>query len=306
MSLAIFRQSLCKLALLPDHRALPVKHIDRNDDHTRQDRQNSARPLSRILVANALVHRDREHGRNPSQEVSRKGVATARRRRVRAVRGDHVVDGGEIDGVVGNAYEKAENHGCDPVDPGRTEGRPREPDQADGLEGSQEQEDLHSAFGLEVIAFLLAGPGVAPDPRQVDDIRDEVGDIDGDDGPRGLEHGEVPGLIHSREALEEDKDECIRKPREQRQEEHDRLPDKHLKWPRPDLTRLLERHPRDLKLVRAVDLESGGGLSAALGLPVDEDGAAALGREEVDYLDRGAEYELDVEEPVPREICRRK
>lgn len=306
MSLSVLRQSLRKLALLPDHRALPVEHIDRNDDHTRQDRQDSARPLSRILVANTLIHRDRKHGRNPSQEIPRKGVATARRRRVRAIRSDHIVDGRKVNGIVRNTNEQTEDHRRDPVDPRRAERRPREADQADGLEGRQEQEDLHAALGLEVVALLLAGARVAPDPRQVNNIRDEISNVDRDDGPRGLEHAEIPRLVDGREALEEDEDEGIRKPGEQREEEDDRLADEHLKGPRPDLARLFQGYARDLELVGAVDLQPGGGLAAALCLPVDEDCAAALGGEEVDYLDRGAEYELDVEEPVPREICRRK
>lgn len=303
MGFAIFGQGLCKLALLPDHRALPVEHIYRDDDHTGQYRQDRARPLGRVLAANALVHGDGKHGADTSQEVPREGVATARRRRVRPVRRDHVVDGGEVDGVVGDADEQAEDHGRDPMHPRRAQRRPGKPDQADGLERRQEQEDLHAPLRLEVFTLLLPGACVAVDPGEVDEVGDEVGDVDGDDGPRGLEHPEVPGLVHHGKTLEEDEDEGIREAREQRQEQNDRFADEHLERTRPDLDGLLHGDARHLELVGPVDLEPRVCFPPALGLLVDEDGAAALGGEEVDELDRGAEYELDVEEPVPREIC---
>lgn len=100
--LAIGCKRLCKLTLLTDPGTLPVEHVDWGDDHTGQTGQHGRRVLDVPLVADVAIHGSCVHGRDTGEQVTREGVTTSRGGRVYTVGSYHVVDGGEVDGVVGD------------------------------------------------------------------------------------------------------------------------------------------------------------------------------------------------------------
>lgn len=119
LPLLVRRQRLREFALLPNIRPLPIEDVNGNCDDDSQARQYRRGPLQFVFcvsVADVGVKGGGIHGRDAGEEVSSEGVATCRGGGVWAVGGDHVVDCGHVDGVVGGADEQGEDHGRDPVD----------------------------------------------------------------------------------------------------------------------------------------------------------------------------------------------
>ena len=69
-----------------------------------------------MAVADVRVKRGRIYGRDTGEEIARETVAAGGGGGVGTVRGDHVVNRGHVDGVVGDGEEHAEDHGGDPMD----------------------------------------------------------------------------------------------------------------------------------------------------------------------------------------------
>jgi len=240
---------LGELAAIPNLRAPPVENVNRNHDQARQRSQDRRRVVHGRVgeVADVVVQRRGVHGRDTSEEVSRPRVATCGRSRVDAVGRDHVVDGGEVDGVVGDADEGREDHRHDPVRDLRALRRPREAEETYGLEWRRPQKPFEAALRDHgVAAVLLAVVRVAPEPRVVGEVGDEVGQVDGDKRPRDGQDAEVPLLVHGLEALEEGEDEGVGEAGEQGEAEHDGLGDQHDPGAHPDGAELFDGDSRRL------------------------------------------------------------
>ena len=139
--LPVRRQRLREFALLPYIRPLPVEDVDGDRDEDGQAGQHRRRPLELELgvpVADVGVEGGRVHGRDAGEEVAGERVAAGRGGGVGSVGGDHVVDRGHVDGVVGGADEHGEDHGGDPVDVVcRSQAGPGEAEEPDRFEGSE-------------------------------------------------------------------------------------------------------------------------------------------------------------------------
>lgn len=96
-------------------------------------------------------------GSDAGEEVTCEAVAARCGGGVGAVGCDHVVDGGEVDGVVCDADEGGEEQGGDPGDAAvRAQARPGEAEQADALERGEEQKEPEALFWLQVLGAEFA------------------------------------------------------------------------------------------------------------------------------------------------------
>ncbi len=96
-----------------------------------------------MSVAHVCVKGRRIHGRYAGEEVTGERVAACCGGGVWPVRGNHVVDGGHVDCVVGSADEHGEDHGGDPVDVVcRSQAGPGETEEPDGFERCEIQEPV--------------------------------------------------------------------------------------------------------------------------------------------------------------------
>lgn len=127
-------QLLRKRTPLPQHGALPVDHIhsrDQNKRNAEEDRRR-VRQMVGVVGAGDVLEEGRSGQRqHTGEEVAGPTVAAGRGCGVRPVRADHVVDGGHVDGVVRDADDGREDHGCDPGD-WWARGGPSEADQSNG------------------------------------------------------------------------------------------------------------------------------------------------------------------------------
>lgn len=187
----------------------------------------------------------------------------------------------------------------------RAHAGPGEAEEADGFEEGEEQERLEAPLGGHGVgAVFLAQVVVAPEPRPVQEVGEEVAGVDGDEGPGHLQRAEAE-VVWERdgEGFEEGEDQRVGESGEEGEEEDDGLADEHFEGAEPDLAGFFERDARRFELVGAVDVGVFAGFAAPLGFTVEEDGRARLGHEEVDGLHGDAEDELDPEIPLPGEVC---
>jgi hypothetical protein len=180
----------------------------------------------------------------------------------------------------------------------RALGRPGEAEQADGFEGSGPKEPFQAALGKHA-ARLVAVVVVAPEPRVVGEVGDEVRQVDRDERPRHRQGAEAPLLVHGLEGLEESEDEGVGESGEQRETQHDRLGDQHDPRAHPDRSEFFERDSGGFQLIWAVDIWVFARLATAFCFFVEDDCCAALGHEEVDRLRAAVEDQLDPEVPAP-------
>ena len=145
--------------------------------------------------------------------------------------------------------------------------------------------------------------GVAPEPRVVRKVRDEVCQVDRDERPSDSESAEAPLLVYGLKTLEECEDERIGETREQRQAQNDGLGDQHDPGTHPDGTELLERDTGCLQFVRTIDVGVLAGLAPSLGLLVEDDCCAGFWHEEVNGLGTAVEDKLNPEVPTPMQDC---
>ena len=142
---------------------------------------------------------------------------------------------------------------------------------------------------------------VPDDPGDITGVRNDIANVDGDEGPGDLQSTKAPLLVHGLEALLEGKDEGVGKPRQQRAGQDNRFAHEHLVRADHGNGKLVEGDSGVLDLIGTVDVGVLPRLAASLGLLVHDYGGAALGHEEVEGLGSGSEDELDPEVPVPRE-----
>ena len=104
--LPIRLQSLGELASGPDLRSLPIEDVDGDCHQDGQAAKNGARPLEMESATDIGVHRCCIHGLESSEQISRKPIASRRRRRVFSISGNHVVDGSHVDAVISNSDQE--------------------------------------------------------------------------------------------------------------------------------------------------------------------------------------------------------
>ena len=181
------------------------------------------------------------------------------------------------------------------------EGRPGEAKQADRFQWRQEQQPLEPALGRDrIVAVTRADLLVAPEPGEVREVGDGVGEVDGDEGPGLGEGAEAPTLlVHDGEALKEGEDKSVRETGQQRQAEDDGLAQQHVEGAKQDCASFLHRDAGLLQFVGAVDVGVLARLATLLGDLIHDDGGAGLGHKEDDKLDGTTEDELNPEEPAP-------
>lgn len=108
---------LGKLAAISDLRTPPVEDVNGDDNQAGQGAEDGRRIVDGRVgeVADVVVQRRSVHGRDTRKEVASPCITACGRGGVDAVGRDHVVDRGEVDGVVCDADEGGENHGHNPV-----------------------------------------------------------------------------------------------------------------------------------------------------------------------------------------------
>lgn len=256
------------------------------------------------FVADVAVHGRRVHGRDTSEQVTREGVTTGRGGGVYTVGSHHVVDGGEVDGVIGDTNACGEDHGANPVDVAfPAEGGPGEAEETNGFEWREPEKPFQTAFGGDgIVALGLTDVLIAYEPREVREIRDEVGDVNGDDSPGLTQDTPAPPLlVDDGEALEEGEDQSVGETGQERHGQDNGLADEHVERTDPNLASFMKRDTRLFQLVGAIDVGVLASLATSLGFLVHDDSGTAFGHEEHDELNNSSEHELDPEEPVPIE-----
>lgn len=301
VTLAVLLQGLRELAAGPDARTHPVEDVDRDGDEDGQDPEDGAGPLEVELAANVAVHGGGIHGRQTSQQVTGEPVATGGGSRVDAVGRHHVVNGSHVNAVVRNGNQEGEDQGYDPMGILGTHGCPGEPKQTNRLQRRDKQQEQQTSLRLAGgVALTLTDQFLAANVWQEDGVGYSVTDDDGDEAEPSLQRIEAPLLEDQRERLDAREDQGIRKPRQQRQEQHDGLEDEHLKGAAPDAQDLTDLKTVLQQLIGAVDVGILARLATPFGLPVDQDGGAGLGDDEqVQQLGCTTEDELDPEVPLP-------
>ena len=250
-------------------------------------------------------------GEDAGEEVARPAVAAGRGCRVRPIGADHVVDGGHVDAVVGDADDGAEDQAADPVDRRALRG-PSEADQPDGQAWGGEEEPPEARLVLRAFVVRFGVPlfDVAPDGRDEGEPGDDVADADGDEGQAERDGREVPLLVDKAEGLEEHEDEGVAEAGEEGERQHNGLGQEHFEGPDPgdeDFSggeAILEGH----ELVRAPEVDGRTVLFALLASSLSDlihhAGRPRLGDdEEVEELHGTSEDELDPDAPAPAEIC---
>ena len=196
-------ETLCKLAALTDLRAIVV------EDPYRQAESEGKTEEDELRVANteALVHFAGVKRAHTSEEVSRETVTTGGRRRVLSVGGDHVVDGGIVDGVVRHADEDREDNDSAPVE-GRAGGNESTAEETDGKEAYLEKKPPEAALWGEYFALGTA-VRVALDDGEEGEVGENIARREGNERQADLDWGKAPRGENDSVALEEGEDEGI-------------------------------------------------------------------------------------------------
>ena len=300
--LSVGSQSGGELALLTDLRSLPVEDIDRSHNKTGETSQDGACILNLPLVTNIGVHGCRVHSRNTGQKITSESVTTGRRGGVNTIGSDHVINGGKVDRVIGDTNTSGENHGSNPMDIARVAERcPSKAKQTDRFKGRKEQQPLKTTLrGNSCITVFETKLLVSEEPWEVGEVGDEIGGVDGNNGPSLRKGTEAPSLlVHEGETLQEGEDQSIGETGQKRQAQHDGLTQKHVEGSCPNLASFLERDTRGLQFIGSVDVGVFSCLAAALGFIVHDDGRTTLGHEEDDKLGDTSEDKLNPKEPFP-------
>lgn len=288
---------------LAKSRALPVDDVDsgdQNEGNAEQDR----RSILQILALGGTNVGEEGGGRNcqhTSKEVTSPSITTSGRGRVRTVSADHVVDGGHVNGIVGNTDNGSKDHGAHPVQR-RAGRRPGETNETDGQARSSIQQEPETRFVLRalVVGLELSLLDVTLDGRDEYDPGKQVTDTNGAESKTDLDGIKVPLLVHESEGLDEHEDEGIGETRQERQDQDDGLSEEHLEGSHPCLEDLLDREAlaEGDKLIGTPDVEAGVLLAPALRNAVHHDSGASLGNgEEVDELNDATEDELHPNSP---------
>lgn len=288
---------------LAQHRALPVDDVDGDDKQERDTEEDDGRVEQRLAVLSwdVFVKGGCCAGEHTSKEVARPAVATSGRGGVRPVSADHVVDGGHVDGIVGNADDGTRKHGTDPVDWGAIAGEGE--DEEAKREARREIEKPPEA-GL-VLSMLIVRPG-SPLVRVSLNSRDEgkpgndVADSDRDEGQADVVVVEIPLCVDETEGLDLHEDESVCETGQERQNQDDGLGEEHGERANPCVDELApgEALTEGLDLVGAPDVLAV--LSPLLGDVVNHDGGAGLGDgDQVQDLDEAAEDKLNPDAPSP-------
>lgn len=164
-------------------------------------------------------------GEDASEEIARPAVAAGRGRRVRPIGADHVVDGGHVDAVVGDADDGAEDQAADPVD--------RRALRGPGEAGEEESPEARLVLREFVVRFGVPLFDVVSDGRDEGEPGDDVADADGDEGLAERDGREVPLLVDEAKGLEEHEDEGVAEAGEEGERQHDGLGQEHLEGPDP-------------------------------------------------------------------------
>lgn len=246
------------------------------------------------------------NGENAGEEVARPAVAACCGGGVGSVGGDHVVDCGHIDGVVGDADDSSENRGANPVD-WWAGASPCKTDETDWEAGRGVKEEPEAGFVLcfFVLGLLLSFFDVAFNSGDEGEPGEEVADQDWDEG-EALGYGsETPLSVDEGEGLNEHEDQGVGESGQEGQGEDDGLGEEHFEWTHPGKENFFEREPflERGDLVWAVDVRVFAGFTSLLCDPVHQDGGSGFRDEdEMDDLHSATEDELDPDAPTPCEV----
>lgn len=155
MPIPISSKLLREFTLCPNFRALPVEHINRNQNQEPHTAEQRTRPLEMILASHVLVHWRGVHGRDTSKEVSRKAITTRCRCRVRSIRRNHVVYRRHVDCIIRHCDQTGKDTRRDPGD-WRAGWCPREAEETDWFERCDEEEEEEEETALGETARCAA------------------------------------------------------------------------------------------------------------------------------------------------------
>ena len=303
---------LCILKLLREGRPFsqfgthPVDDVDSDDEDERDAEQDGASVREVLLPANVGEEGCGRDGKDTSKEVTRPAVAACRGGGVRSVGGDHVVDCGHVDGVVGNADNSSEDRGANPVE-GWAGASPCKTDKTDWKAGRSVEEEPEAGFILcfFVVGLLFSFFDVAFDSGDEGEPGNEVTDQDWEEG-EALGYGsETPLGVDETEGLDEHENQGVRESRQEGQGEDDGLGEEHLKWAHPGQENFFEREPflERSDLVWAVDVRVLAGFTSLLCDPVHQDGGSGFrDKDQVNDLHSPTKDELNPDAPTPCEV----
>lgn len=159
------------------HSRCEDENLHSDDQDERNTEQDRAGVLQVIPASDVGVEGRGWYREHAGQEITRPSVASRCRGAVWAICGDHVVDGGHVDAVVGDSDNGGEYHGAYPVN-GRAAGGPGETDQSDRKAGRSVEKPPETRLVLcrLVVGLILALLDVASDDWDEGEIGDEVSD----------------------------------------------------------------------------------------------------------------------------------
>ena len=111
--------------------SLPVDDVDGDDKDEGDGEEDGGCDLQVVLATDVGIEWGRWQGEDTGEEVAGPAVAAGSGGGIGSIGADHVVNGGHVDGVVGDADDGGEEHGAHPMDWGAAAG-PGEADKAKG------------------------------------------------------------------------------------------------------------------------------------------------------------------------------
>lgn len=302
MLLPTFSQGVGKLGPLSNLRTIFVGQVDWDHDYDGYASQDG-RSILQWSTWDLLVQGSGIHGRDTSQEVSCETVTSSSRSRVRTVGCHHVVDGREVDCIIGNGDHDGEDHRSDPVYLRWSQGSPSETEQTKRFQWSQPKKKLESLFRKDCVAAF--GSSNLPLPMNIgqeDEEGEQISNVDGDIGHSDLTDTETPLSVDVLESFQEGEDEGIGETREERHGEYNWLSNKHLKGSNDVVSEFPECESIFLEFVGSIDVALAS-LPSPLGFLIQHTCSSRFRNgKEVDDLDCKTKDELDVEDPSVRSV----
>lgn len=154
-----------------------VDDVDGDDEDEGDAEEDGARVCEMVFAADVGEEGGSGDGEDAGEEVARPAVAAGGGGGVGAVGGNHVVDCGHVDGVVGDADDGCEDGGADPVEWWAGAG-PCKADETNWEAGGGPEEEVEAGFvlGFFVVGFRFAFFDVASDGGDEGEPGDEVAD----------------------------------------------------------------------------------------------------------------------------------
>ncbi len=236
------------------------------------------------------------------EEVPGEPVASRGRCGIGSVGGNHVVDGGHVNRVVGDADDGGKDHRANPV--ALRQAGPSKANQANRQARDSVQQPPQTRLILSALAVGIVAPlfHIAANEREPRDPGNEITDQNRNEGQTLLPGVEAPLAIHQRQRLNEHENQSITETTQERQSQHNGLSEEHAEGTNPGDQELTRRETLAKRQAFGwtVDVRVLATLAHFLCNSVHHHGGTGLGnKQEMHDLNKPTKDQLDPNVPAP-------